>query len=53
MMAIEEGSGLLRHTVPSKGDIIDDCVNNIKSQRLWLLTVCLALGNAGNIYLRY
>jgi hypothetical protein len=49
MMAIEEGNGLLDRKIQTKADIIECCINNIKYEKTRLLTLCLALGNAGSV----
>jgi hypothetical protein len=45
MMAVEEGSGLLDHD--KKANIIERCLDSTSYHKLVVLTVCLALGNAG------
>lgn len=49
MMAVEEGGGLLDTTTcHNHSKIIENCLDHISASKLWLLTICLALGNAAD-----
>ena len=47
MMTIDEGNELLAENAPTQSAIIENCIENIKNPQLWILTLCLCMGNAG------